>query len=301
MDERSITELADVLDGRERLRIDSLKGRGAPMHKHHFHDFYEVYYMVNGNGVYFINDKVYDIIPGDLIVVPPWAIHSTDYGNKEHERILLEFSETMIPKEIKERIGILPNLYRHPTIARDIYIVLKDIEREYNHPDEFSSDEISNLVKHLLVLLIRNISAAKTVHSKDAVISEVVGFIKENYRTEITLGQLADMHFISPEHLSRTFKKETNFGFNEFITLVRLQRAEYLLKEKNTLSIAEVAYACGFNDSNYFSDKFKKAYGISPLQYSKTYRGKTVRNRKKRKKPGEESAAASESAGNNEK
>ena len=255
------------------------------MHNHHYHNFFEIYYMVDGKGTYFINDKLYDMAPGDIIIVPPNTIHSTDYGNKEYERALLEFSDGLLPKYMREKLRLLPNLYRHPGIAHDVYLALRDIEREYKAPDEFSFDEITHLITHLMVLLLRNVDAVKVVNSRDAVISEVVAFIKENYRTNITLGQLAEMHFISPEHLSRSFKKETNFGFNEFIALVRLQQAESLLKNRGSMSIAEVAYACGFNDSNYFSDKFKRTYGLSPLQYSKAFRiGKAQKTRGSRKK-----------------
>jgi AraC-like DNA-binding protein len=166
-----------------------------------------------------------------------------------------------------------------------VYLILRDIAKEYNSPDEFSREEIINLTSHLVVTLLRNLGAVNVVNSRDAVISEVVAFIKENYRTNITLSQLAEMHFISPEHLSRSFKKETNFGFNEFIALVRLQQAEMLLKNRGNMSIAEVAYACGYNDSNYFSDKFKRTYGISPLQYSKAFKiGKSQSGRGSRKK-----------------
>ena len=79
------------------------------------------------------------------------------------------------------------------------------------------------------------------------------------------------LSFFSQEHLSRTFKKHTGFGFNEYLTLVRLQHAEQLLKGDEKMSISTIAYNCGFNDSNYFSDKFKKMYGTSPLKYSKAH------------------------------
>ncbi len=285
MEERALSMIERKFSEGERFKIESLKGLGVPMYSHHYHNFYEIYYMVEGKGTYFINDKIYDIVPGDVIIVAPNTIHSTDYNNKEYERILLEFSENMLPKYIRDRMNEIPNLYRHPGIAREVYLIIKDIEKEYKNPDAFSTDETNYLISHLIVLLLRNMDAVKVVPSRDAVISEVVAFIKENYQTNITLQQLAEMHFISPEHLSRTFKRETNFGFNEFISLVRLQRAEYFLKEHSEMSISEVAYACGFNDSNYFSDKFKRTYGISPLRYSKSFKvGKNTKTKKKRKK-----------------
>ena len=87
--------------------------------------------------------------------------------------------------------------------------------------------------------------------------------------SEISLPSMAKMRSVSPEHLSRTFRKETGFGFSEYLTLVRLQKAEYMLKNEPGKSVSDVAYACGFNDSNYFSDKFRKAYGISPSKAKK--------------------------------
>ncbi len=294
MEERTLSNIDKRFSEGERLRVDSLKGLGVPMHSHHYHNFYEIYYMVDGKGSYFINDKIYDIVPGDLVIVPPNTIHSTDYGNMEYERILLEFSENMIPKQVVGRIKDIPNLYRHPGISRDIYLILKDITKEYNEPDEFSSYEINYLICHLLFLLLRNTSAVKVVHSRDAVISEVVAFIRENYQTNISLQHLAEMHFISPEHLSRSFKKETNFGFSEFISIVRLQKAEHLLKEHPEMSISEVAYACGFNDSNYFSDKFKRTYGISPLRYGKSFKSNRSVKRPRKNKENKEKSPATE-------
>ena len=72
---------------------------------------------------------------------------------------------------------------------------------------------------------------------------------------------------VSPEHLSRLFRKETGFGFREFRNLLRLQRAEQLLCRPEGGSVASIAAECGFADSNYFSVAFKKMYGVSPKQY----------------------------------
>ena len=79
---------------------------------------------------------------------------------------------------------------------------------------------------------------------------ETISYINEHFKEEITTECLAEQVGLSPFHFIRTFKKETGFGFSEYVTLVRLQKAEYMLKNEPGKSICEVAYACGFNDSN---------------------------------------------------
>ena len=70
--------------------------------------------------------------------------------------------------------------------------------------------------------------------------------------------------FTSLPYFCRVFKKSTGFGFSEYLTLYRLKQAEILLLEESTKSVSEIAYSCGFNDSNYFANRFKKIYGITP-------------------------------------
>ena len=163
-------------------------------------------------------------------------------------------------------------LYRNPTVSRDVHTLLKNIEAEYKNPDEFTPSALLSHMHLLFYFLVRNQHLASTDDKKNPLIESVVSYIKKNFSSEITLASVAKEHFVSAEHLSRSFKRGTGFGFNEYLTLVRLQHAEYLLKERGKRSISSIAYTCGFNDSNYFSDKFKKAYGVSPLKYSKDYR-----------------------------
>ena len=101
----------------------------------------------------------------------------------------------------------------------------------------------------------------------------VIRYMQQNFTGELHLSDVAQRFFISPEHLSRMLKKETGFGFSEYLNLLRLQHAENLLQQSNKLSIAEIAAQCGFNDSNYFSVKFKKQYGISPKKRQQLLRG----------------------------
>ncbi len=239
------------------------------MHSHHYHSFFELYYLISGKCNFFIDDKTYEVIEGDVVLIPAGVIHKTNYGMEEHARIVIECSPHFLPEKVKAGLGAMPYIYRNSIASREVYSILKKIEAEQYTSDEFTIDALSSLMKLLFFSILRNKNNVGVSESKNHMVERVATYIKANYSTDISLSAMAKEHFVSPEHLSRTFKRETGFGFNEFITLVRLQQAENMLKARDGKSISEIAYSCGFNDSNYFSDKFKRAYGISPLAFSK--------------------------------
>ncbi len=251
------------------FRISTTKQTGSVMHSHHHHEEFEIYYMVNGRCSYFIEDKSYEVLPGDVVIIPENVIHRTKYMREYHMRILVECSSDFLPDDVKQKLLSLCYVYRNPSVSSDILASLRRMEKECKNPDEFSEEAIKAEMKLLVFMMIRNKNALEDSGTKNRLIENVVGYIKENFSQDITLASVAKAHFVSPEHLSRTFKKETEFGFNEYLTLIRLRYAEGRLKNRRGDSISKIAYDAGFNDSNYFSDKFKKLYGVSPLKYSK--------------------------------
>ena len=126
---------------------------------------------------------------------------------------------------------------------------------------------------HLFFLtLARNENQYDEKNSQSGYIEEAINYIQENLSSEISLCDIAGHFSVSAEHFSRQFKKETGFGFCEYVNLLRLKRAESILKHQEKMTISEIASECGFSDSNYFSVKFKKMYKISPKALQKMSR-----------------------------
>lgn len=92
--------------------------------------------------------------------------------------------------------------------------------------------------------------------------------INDNYMNDISAGSIAKELGYSASYIRAVFKKESEFSLQNRINDIRLQNAEFLLKN-TALSITDISFQCGFNDSNYFSVIFKKKYTLSPLQYKK--------------------------------
>ena len=231
----------------------------------HHHEGFEIYYMKERKCHYFINDASFDIVSGDIILIPEGTLHGTSYGIKPCTRLLINFQSSIISPTILESIKDVGYLFRNPDVLPVIDSIFSVIEQEYNRNDTISLLALRDYTEALLVMMIRN-QNEKIRQDRNSIVDAAVKYIQNNYMSTIRLADVAKMLSVSEEHLSRTFKKEITFGFSEYITLIRLQKAEHMLKNEPSRAITEVAYACGFNDSNYFSYKFKKAYGITPTE-----------------------------------
>ena len=97
-------------------------------------------------------------------------------------------------------------------------------------------------------------------------ISDIVLYIRENYKSDISLKLLAEKFFIYPNYLGRMFKKSTGVSFNTFLNKIRIDEAKKLLR-RSDCKVYEIAFQVGFKDSNYFIVKFEELEGMSPTQY----------------------------------
>ena len=242
----------------------------------HYHSLYEIYFLEEGNCTYIIDNKVYNVKSGDIVIIPDGIIHHTKYDNIEHTRILINCTCDYIPPSVQSGFSSGNYLYRNPSVTDEARKILRKIENEYKLKDDFSDEIISCHTHALFYLLMRNAESCVDIDDGNKLIEQAVAYIKENFAADISLSSLAKKFSVSPEHFSRMFKRETGLGFSKFLNSLRLQHAEQLLKADYEKNITRVAEICGFEDSNYFSKKFKEVYGVSPKKLQK--KGKERKN-----------------------
>ena len=241
----------------------------ASMAKNHYHiNTTEIYYLEKGECRYFIEGKTYRVMAGDIVILPKNVIHKTTY-KAPYSRKIINFSDDVMPEYWKDTYKSLIYVYRNYDIQGELKAIFKRIHNEYTSPAEYSKDILILLAHELFYLLARNENKADSDIYSSPYVAESTRYILENFSEDVTLFSLAKLMAVSPEHLSRVFKKDTGLGFNEYLNLVRLRNADEMLRSDTKMTISQIAAACGFNDSNYFSDKFKGIYGVSPLKYKK--------------------------------
>lgn len=248
------------------IDTDVIRPNKQTMRKH-CHNHFEIYFITKGNCCYFIENKVYHLIPGDIILIPEGIMHNTEYQNTVYTRKLISCSEYFIPERIKPLLPSLLYLYRNPDVVENIEQIFSKIEDEYAHKDELSEDIFKCYINLIFFLLVRHPNRFIPLQEETHYIDNAIRYLQNNYIQQISLQELAGRYFVSPEHFSRVFKQKTGFNVSEYLNILRLQKAENLLKQLTAAPITEIAQDCGFNDSNYFCVKFKKLYGMPPKKF----------------------------------
>ena len=246
-----------------------ISNRGADVH---YHSYFEIYRLTDGGCECFVDDKLYRMNIGDIVIIPPGAIHGTHYTTQKHGRTLINFSGHYVPKSLTDMLQKGSYIYRCDDASEELDQIFSKIEKERRTEDVLSDEVICALMAQLIVTIIRHIEKNDDVILQNSFIEVAVKYIQENYQNPISLADISDACNVSKVHLSRKFKERTGIGLNEYIVLCRLKKARELLLTGDKMSICEIAFGCGFNDSNYFSWLFKKTYGVTPSQYRKNTR-----------------------------
>ncbi len=250
------------------------------MTRPHFHDDYEIYFLVKGNRKYFLANKICDLFPGDVLLTNHHEPHQAMLDSDQpYERYLLHISPKMmagICKEHKELADFIDTrAFRVDSETFDeILRTLNLLKKESEIKDSISRASVKNLVTRVLLLLCRVKCApdheVPLTEKNDIRLQDSINYIVENFAEPLTLDQCARIAYMSPSHFSRLFHRLTSMSFKEYLNKLRVQKACEMLKQ-GRCSITDLAMNVGFNSSSYFSQVFKELTGTTPLAYRKNY------------------------------
>lgn len=247
----------------------------------HSHSYCELFFLISGECHLHYEDTVYDMKPGTLIFIPAGSQHQTIYGNgMTSTRAYIEFTENYI-SVLEKQFG--KNALRDKIFGRAIHMpefaaneicgLLDMIIDENTKNDEYSSYLVKTYFEQLVIYVMRNHAHFNSISYdqlkiKDESIMQAISYITNNYASHITLSDVAGILHLNSTYFSKKFKLATGYGFKEYLTNIRIINSEKLLLE-TSLSITDIAFKCGFENSNYYGDAFKKKNGISPTGFRK--------------------------------
>ena len=259
----------------------------------HFHDFFEINVIANGEGIHCIEDRRYEVKKGDIFVIPPYVNHN--YSCKANLNVFHIVINRLFFDEFADQLEQLPG-----------YVTLFNIEpliRIHAHEpyflrlDEADYDELYKILEQLcnicgsnaaergimknayMLYLIANLSFyyrkyyslndSKYKNNNYIQFMTSMEIIYQNYDQKITISTLANSINMSRSAYLRLFQKILHCSPNQFIIKYRLSKSKSLLNQTD-FSLTEIAQQTGFFDSSHFTRAFHHFEGVSPSQYRKS-------------------------------
>lgn len=144
--------------------------------------------------------------------------------------------------------------------------LLRLLVSQYANNQPVGDAEQSRLLYNILCYLMPSVQISSSRTGGDSPVQKVIEYIRAHLGEDLSLKQLAAIVYLSPSHLIRLFREETQHSPHEYIVLMRMDRAKYLLKT-TTIPIKNIAFEVGYRSESSFSGAFTERIGISPRKF----------------------------------
>ncbi len=241
----------------------------------HFHDYYEIFYLQSGRRIVIVNDREYELHPGQFVMVPPNIMHYVrGCENVAFTSLLCYFSPQAVYPQLYDSALSLKGVFsiRQAEVSPRFDRMMSDLVDESCGDGSFHREAARSILNVVLVNVLRSAGETPAVSERGARIKEILRYIEENYmRPDLSLDSLSAKFFISRFHLSREFKKYTNFSITDTVNSVRVINAKRLFAQSD-YSLTRISAEVGFSSLSYFERVYLKITGQKPKADLKKYR-----------------------------
>ena len=218
------------------------------------HDFYETFYDIKDN-IFADTGNIEHIL--ELFSAFSKSIFLHDISSPLTRQFCFDFASSIC--------------YAHALDTGEI--AEGKLQALINALEKASRKEALEYTKNIIAQILQ--ISDENMHS---LVVEVKSIINKHLSDSISVLSIASELFISPNYLSRLFKKVSGEGCNEYIVRKRIEKARYLL-EVSSLNSGKIAGMVGYQDINYFSIAFKKHTGMSPTKYRESIQNRSLNSK----------------------
>lgn len=247
----------------------------------HYHDFFEINYVIKGNPIGVIDNRELQLSTHSLCIMNPNAIHYFKSYHDNHDLIL----NIVLPKETFEKHIYIP-LLGNPTLNAffmryqienekgpsflylsqldpSVEVLIEMLMKEYLSNESYSHVIIESLVTLLFSYILRSYSTQSLQENHQ--IHEILEYIYANYNS-CSLIEVSNKFNYHPKYLSSLLHKHSGDTFRDLLTKIKLQNSVYYLLYTD-YSIEKISGLVGYAEKSSFFSSFKKRYHMTPSQY----------------------------------
>lgn len=260
------------------------------------HSTYEIYFFEEGQCNYTIQNRIYNLEPGDIILLDGLTLHKSHTTSPDtYKRSIIHFNKAWV-EDILPMLGI-PNLLEpfqklNNCILRTkfdssgqfisekikwIARQLETIEQEFKNTAKINLLLETELKLEFLQLLLHIYKLSKCEDlrimqkrtEKKRHVDNITAWINRHYAEKVTLERIAKELNLNKYYVSHVFKEVTGYTVMQYLMERRLMQVKFLLEMRPEQSLEEIFTSTGFDSGAHFSRFFKEKMGMTPTNYRK--------------------------------
>ncbi|MBC8164078.1 MAG: AraC family transcriptional regulator [Roseiflexaceae bacterium] len=240
----------------------------------HWHEFYELCYVLAGSGTHMLNGTTMQLQPGSMFLLTPADFHALLPAPPQPLQVFnIIFAETLLTEETR---GLLFSRVTQQHVVSEA--MRSSLEADFARLlREFADQQLGaqHVVQSTLIRILIDFVRATRVLPTPAcsragvqhqALQRALVYIHHHFRQPLTLDAVARAAHLSPTYLSERFHERVGMTFQAYVQRLRIEFARSIVV-LTTLPITEIAYAAGFVTLSHFERVFKQHYHMSPRQY----------------------------------
>jgi AraC family L-rhamnose operon transcriptional activator RhaR/AraC family L-rhamnose operon regulatory protein RhaS len=253
----------------------------------HRHEFIEIVLVLSGSGVHVTEGARQEVRGGDVLVINSSRSHA--YENTRSLNLVNILIREGIFAETEKELGALPGYHalftlepvrwRQRKFTSHLRLTTEELQQAVGWVDALEeetqrkSDGGLLLARSWIILLIGMLARNYGKNSDhaprlDLRLGRILSRLEQDTGENFSTAELARQAKMSERTFLRRFREATGFSPIHYVLRARIRRAtEMLTSSLDDLSITDIAFRCGFQDSNYFSRQFRRLVGMSPRNY----------------------------------
>ncbi|WP_110113032.1 AraC family transcriptional regulator [Bacillus sp. CGMCC 1.16541] len=239
----------------------------------HFHEYYVIGFIEEGQRYLECKGEEYMINPGDLLLFNPYDIHGCEQiDGKTLDYRCINVKPEVMKKAMLEINGHenLPSFKQNVLYQSEIVSHLRELHLKISQGEsEFQKEELFFYLLEELIQTHSDLPISTVASETSYEVKLVCHYLEENYSKTITLNDLSDLTGWSKYHLLRSFTKQKELSPYRYLETIRVNHAKKLLEEG--VKPIEVAGLTGFSDQSHLTKCFKKLIGLTPKQYMRIF------------------------------
>lgn len=247
----------------------------------HMHNRHEIYFLLDGDIQYFVENVCYPMTAGNLILFSTNEIHKAiNTSNLAFTRLVIHVRPDFVQQYCTPDTNLLACFHREPGVGNMVSLskeeqtrlisMARALQQALKKSGQYGSDVMASTL-FLQILVFVN-QAWKKNSPKRAMPSPhrtqaIMDYIDAHLTSSLTLDSIAQALSLDKYYLSHLFKSETESTIYQYILVKRVALAKTLLSQGHTVS--EACHLSGFNDYSNFIRSFKQVTGYTPGQFKR--------------------------------